>query len=103
MLELLYYQERMRALGVSSVLDLLSAGLAVPEHSDPRFEVARILWPNFSPQPRSDKRVRFGLGSESRAKIIEIDWPSGRFQTPESIPGKQGFQIDEPAGGAAPR
>jgi hypothetical protein len=92
----------MRALGVSSVLGLLLAGSAVPEHSDPAFEVARILWSNFSPEPRSDKQVHFGLGSESRAKFLEIHWLTGTFQTPENISCDQVLQIDEPDG-AVPR
>ena len=92
----------MRALGVSSVLGLLLAGAAVPEHSDPAFEVARILWSNSSPGPRSDKRAHFGLGSESRAQFLEIHWPSGTFQTPENISCDQVLEIDEPDG-AVPR
>jgi len=99
--QLLYYQDRMRALAVSSVLGLLSAGLAVPEHS--AFEVVRVFWSDFSPEPRSDKRVHLGLGSESLAKSIEIHWPSGTFQTPENISCDQVLQIDEPARGAARR
>jgi len=45
----------------------------------------------------SDKRVHFGLGSESVAKSIEIRWPSGIVQTLKDIVGDQIFQIDEPA------
>jgi hypothetical protein len=101
--QLLYYQDRMRALAFSSLLGLLLAGLAVPEHSNPAFEVVRVLWSDFSPEPRSDKRVHFGLGSESLAKSIEIHWPSGMFQTLENISGDQVLQIDEPARGAARR
>jgi hypothetical protein len=100
--QLLYYQDRMRTLGVSSVLGLLLAGSAVPGHSDPAFEVARILWSNFSPEARSDKRVHFGLASESRIKFLEIPWPSGTFQTPENISCDRVLQIDEPDG-AVPR
>jgi ASPIC and UnbV len=101
--QLLYYQDRMRALAISSVLGLLLAGLAVPKHSNPAFEVVRVFWSDFSPEPRSDKRVHLGLGSESLAKSIEIHWPSGTFQTPENISCDQVLQIDEPARGAARR
>lgn len=101
--QLLYYQDRMRALAVSSILGLLLAGLAVPEHSNPAFEVVRVPWSDFSPEPRSDKRVHFGLGSESLAKSIKIHGPSGTFQTRENIYGDQVPEIDEPARGAAPR
>ena len=89
--QLLYYHDRMRALGVASVLGSPLAGSAVPEHSDPAFEVARILW-----------RVHLGLGSESRAKFHEIHWPSGTFQTPENISCDPVLEIDEPDG-AVPR
>jgi len=101
--QLLYYQNRMRALAISSVLGLLLAGLAVPEHSNPAFGVVRVFWPDFSPEPRSDKHLHLGLDSESLAKSIEIHWPSGTFQTPENISCDQVLQIDEPARGAARR
>jgi len=101
--QLLYYQDRMRALAISSVLGLLLAGLAVPEHSNPAFEVVRVRWSDFSPAPRSDKHMHFGLGSESLAKSIEIHWPSGILQTPENISCDQVLQIDATDRGAAPR
>ena len=101
--QLLYYQDRMRALAISSVLGSLLAGLAVPEHSNPAFEVVRVFWSDFSPEPRSDKRVHFGLGSETLAKSIEIHWPSGILQTPENISCDQVLQIDATGRGAAPR
>ena len=101
--QLLYYQDRMRALAISSVLGLRLAGLAVPGHSGPAFEVVPVFWSDFSPEPRSDKRVHFGLGSETLAKSIEIHWPSGILQTPENISCDQVLQIDEPARGAARR
>src|SRR5215469_17284219 len=75
---LLYYQDRMHALAVSSVLGLLWAGLAVPEHSNPAFDVV-------SSERLSDDRVHFGLSSEFFAESIEIHWPTVRFQTPENI------------------
>ena len=90
----------MRALAIFSVLGLLLGGLAVPEHSNLAFEVVRIFWSDFSPEPRSDKRVHLG---ESHAKSIEIYGPSGRVQNPENISCNQVLQIDEPARGAARR
>ena len=98
--QLLYYQDRMHAVAVSSVLGLLLSGLAIPEHSNPAFEVVRVLWSDFSPEPRSDKRVHFGLGSESLAQPIKIRGLSG---TSENFYGDQVPEIDEPARGAAPR
>jgi len=101
--QLLYYQDRMRALAISSVLGLLLAGSAVPEHSNPAFEVVRVRWSDFSPAPRSVKHMHFGLGSESLAKSIEIHRPSGTFQTPENISCDPVLQFDEPFRGVAPR
>ena len=49
----------------------------------------------------SDKRVHFGLGSESIAQTIEIRWPSGILQTLKNIPADQILQIDEAPAGAA--
>jgi hypothetical protein len=45
----------------------------------------------------SDKRIHFGLGSESMAKSIEIRWPSGIVQTLKDVAGDQILQVDEPA------
>jgi enediyne biosynthesis protein E4 len=49
----------------------------------------------------SDKRVHFGLGSESVAQTIEIRWPSGILETLKNIPADQILQIDEAPAGAA--
>jgi len=43
-----------------------------------------------------DKRVHFGLGSESNARTIEIRWPSGIRQTLKDIRADQILQIQEP-------
>jgi enediyne biosynthesis protein E4 len=47
----------------------------------------------------SDKRVHFGLGSETSAQSIEIRWPSGILQKLTNIRADQALQIDEPASG----
>jgi hypothetical protein len=44
----------------------------------------------------SDKRVHFGLGSETVARLIEIRWPSGIVQTLKDVGGDQLLQVDEP-------
>jgi enediyne biosynthesis protein E4 len=44
----------------------------------------------------SDKRLHFGLGSEARAQLVEIRWPSGIVQTLRDVPGDQILQVDEP-------
>jgi enediyne biosynthesis protein E4 len=49
----------------------------------------------------SDKRVHFGLGSESVAQTIEIRWPSGILETLKNIPADQILELDEPPAGAA--
>jgi hypothetical protein len=49
----------------------------------------------------SDKRVHFGIGSESIAQTIEVRWPSGILQTLKDIRADQILQIDEAPPGAA--
>jgi hypothetical protein len=46
----------------------------------------------------SDKRVHFGLGTETLAAAIEIRWPSGIRQTLENVRADQILQVDEPSG-----
>ncbi|HKN60912.1 MAG TPA: CRTAC1 family protein [Candidatus Acidoferrales bacterium] len=45
----------------------------------------------------SDKRVHFGLGSDTSAQSIEIRWPSGIVQTLTNVRADQILQIDEAA------
>jgi hypothetical protein len=45
----------------------------------------------------SDKRVHFGLGSETTVASIEIRWPSGIRQTIKNIPADQILKVDEPS------
>ena len=45
----------------------------------------------------SDKRVHFGLGSDTSAQSIEIHWPSGMVQTLKDVTGDRIVTIDEPA------
>src|SRR5690349_1808866 len=44
----------------------------------------------------SDRRVHFGLGSESAAQSIEIRWPSGLTQTLKNVRADQILTVDEP-------
>jgi enediyne biosynthesis protein E4 len=44
----------------------------------------------------SDKRVHFGLGTETAAASIEIRWPSGTVQRLKDVRGNQILQVDEP-------
>jgi hypothetical protein len=45
----------------------------------------------------SDKRVHFGLGTDTAAASIEIRWPSGIVQKLKDVRGAQILQIDEPS------
>src|SRR3981189_1621660 len=47
----------------------------------------------------SDKRVHFGLGTETVAATIEIHWPSGMRQTLKDIRGDQILQVHESSAG----
>jgi hypothetical protein len=44
----------------------------------------------------SDKRVHFGLGSETAAQTLEIHWPSGIVQILKNVAADQLLKIDEP-------
>ena len=46
----------------------------------------------------SDKRVHFGLGSETRISSVEIRWPSGIRQTLRNVTADQFLTIEERAG-----
>ena len=43
-----------------------------------------------------DKRVHFGLGTESVAQTVTIHWPSGILQTLKDVRSDQFLQVDEP-------
>jgi len=49
----------------------------------------------------NDKRVHFGLGGETRVKLVEITWPSGVVQTLENVAADQILKVAEPAGATA--
>jgi hypothetical protein len=44
----------------------------------------------------SDKRVHFGLGGDTRVRLIEIIWPSGVVQRLENINANQVLEVREP-------
>src|SRR6266550_2137243 len=46
----------------------------------------------------SDKRVHFGMGTETVAETIEIRWPSGIRQTLKNVGTDQILQVDESSG-----
>ena len=43
----------------------------------------------------SDKRVHFGLGSDSRIKEIELRWPSGKVQVLRNVKADQILKVSE--------
>ena len=45
----------------------------------------------------SDKRVHFGLGPESKAASIEIEWPSGLRQVLKDVAADRIVNVDEPS------
>ena len=45
----------------------------------------------------SDKRVHFGLGQDKSVKLLEITWPSGKFQRLKSVAADQIVTVREPA------
>ena len=45
----------------------------------------------------SDKRVHFGLGTDTAAASIEIRWPSGIVQKLKDVRADQILQVDEPS------
>ncbi len=50
-----------------------------------------------------DKRVHFGLGSDTAIQAIEIHWPSGITQTVKPVGVDRSIKIDEPGQAAAKR
>jgi hypothetical protein len=47
----------------------------------------------------SDKRVHFGMGSETMVRTIDIRWPSGILQTMKDVRVDQILKIEEPSAG----
>jgi hypothetical protein len=45
----------------------------------------------------SDKRVHFGLGSESKVRELEIRWPSGVVQKLDDVPVDRVLKVEEPS------
>ncbi len=44
----------------------------------------------------SDRAVHFGLGADTRVRLIEIEWPSGRRQRMENVEGNRFVDVREP-------
>jgi hypothetical protein len=50
----------------------------------------------------SDRRVHFGLGTDTAAGEITITWPSGRTRTLRNVPADQIVRVREPDGSTSP-
>jgi enediyne biosynthesis protein E4 len=56
---------------------------------------ARVVLSQSSYYSHDDLRLHFGLGSATKADVIEVRWPSGRSQTLEDVKGGQVVTIRE--------
>jgi len=50
----------------------------------------------------SDKRLHFGLGTDTKAQKVEIQWPSGITQSLKDVSEDRMVRVDEPAGSVQP-
>src|SRR6266481_5215879 len=50
----------------------------------------------------SDKRLHFGLGTDTKAQKVEIHWPSGITQSLKDVSADRMVRVDEPAGSVKP-
>jgi len=82
-----------KLVGHRSNRDAIGAEVMLVTASGPQYATVS---PAGSYLSASDKRVHFGLGSESVVQRIEIRWPSGIRQTVKDISADQVLQIDEP-------
>jgi hypothetical protein len=88
----------LKLVGHKSNRDAIGAAVKVVTAKGPQFATASTAGSYLS---SSDKRVHFGLGTESVAQTIEIRWPSGILQTLKNIRSDQILQVDEPLAGAS--
>ncbi|MHB8887847.1 MAG: CRTAC1 family protein [Acidobacteriaceae bacterium] len=80
--------------GHKSNRDAIGAEVKLVTSAGPQYEMVTTTSSYLS---SSDKRVHFGLGSDTTAKLIEIHWPSGIVQQLHDVKGDQILRIDEPA------
>ena len=88
----------LKLIGHRSNRDAIGAEVKIVTAQGPQWVTATTASSYLS---SSDKRVHFGLGSETSAQLVEIRWPSGIVQTLKDVRGDQILQIDEPAESAA--
>jgi hypothetical protein len=81
-----------KLVGHKSNRDAIGAEVKLVTAKGPQFATVSTAGSYLS---SSDKRVHFGLGSESAAQSIEIRWPSGITQTLKNIHADQILTVDE--------
>src|SRR6266700_2527366 len=86
-----------KLVGHKSNRDAIGAEVKLVTAKGPQFATVSTAGSYLS---SSDKRVHFGLGSESAAQSIEIRWPSGITQTLKNIHADQILTVDEPLPGS---
>jgi enediyne biosynthesis protein E4 len=88
----------LKLVGHKSNRDAIGAGVILTTSSGSQFATVSTAGSYLS---AGDKRLHFGLGTESVVQSIEIRWPSGIKQTLKTISANQILQIDEPAASSA--
>lgn len=84
----------LRLVGHKSNRDAIGAEVKLVTAKGPQFATVSTAGSYLS---SSDKRVHFGLGSESVAQSIEVRWPSGILQTLKNVHADQILTVDEPS------
>ena len=84
---------RLKLVGHKSNRDAIGAEVKLVTAKGPQLAIVSTAGSYLS---SSDKRVHFGLGSESVAQSIEIRWPSGITQTLKNVRADQILTLDEP-------
>ena len=88
----------LKLVGHKSNRDAIAAEVKLVTAKGPQFATVSTAGSYLS---SSDKRVHFGLGSESAAQSIEIRWPSGITQALKNVRTDQILTVDEPTSTAA--
>ena len=83
----------LQLVGHKSNRDGIGAEVKVVTTKGPQFATVTTAGSYLS---SSDKRVHFGLGSETKAESIEIRWPSGIVQKLMDVRADQILRVDEP-------
>jgi hypothetical protein len=85
----------LKLLGHKSNRDAIGAEIKIVTRKGPQFATVTTAGSYLS---SGDKRVHFGLGTESTVKTVSIRWPSGVRETLDNVRGDQILEVEEPAG-----